>query len=525
MHWLGLGSNLLVRDGGIRGAVIATGGLPRELERLDERRVRASAGLACMLLAKRCVRWQLGPAAFFAGIPGTVGGALAMNAGAFGGETWTNVESVTTIDRRGELHERPRAEFEIDYRSVRGPANEWFLGATFRFEHDASSSMDAIKELLARRNAAQPLGVPSCGSVFRNPPGDFAGRLIEQAGLKGRRFGGAMVSDKHANFILNVRSRDGRRHRGADRRGACGRRAHERRAARARGPRDRRSRRRERRGSALMFGRKANRRRVESRVARLKLPTLGAVWLRRLRAALVLPLMAVAFYGVFKGVQLVLDQPVRNLVVEGTFQRVTPIQVEAAVADGLNAGFMTVESRRVARASAGARLGRSRQRRPALARHVDRARHRAPSRGALGRERAPERARRAVHRALAALRSRSCRVSRVRPAPSATSRAAISPCAASSRRPALSLERLELDERGAWRLVLGGGQEIRLGRRDIDERLYRFFDVVAPALAAELQPRRVRGFALHERFRRRLARRTAGESRGRRRGTGSWLEE
>ena len=204
VHWLGLGSNLLVRDGGIRGAVIATSRLPRELERLDERRVRASAGLACMLLAKRCVRWQLGPAAFFAGIPGTVGGALAMNAGAFGGETWTHVESVTTIDRGGDVHERARAEFEIGYRSVRGPASDWFLGATFRFEHDAVSSMQAIKTLLARRNATQPLGVPSCGSVFRNPSGDFAGRLIEQAGLKGHRLGGAMVSDKHANFILNV---------------------------------------------------------------------------------------------------------------------------------------------------------------------------------------------------------------------------------------------------------------------------------------------------------------------------------
>jgi UDP-N-acetylmuramate dehydrogenase len=203
VHWLGLGSNLLVRDGGIRGAVIATGSLPRELERLDEQRVRASAGLACMLLAKRCVRWQLGPSAFFAGIPGSIGGALAMNAGAFGGETWTHVESVTTIDRAGEVRERPREQFEVDYRSVRGPANEWYLGATFRFEHDASSSMDAIKTLLARRNAAQPVGMPSCGSVFRNPPGDFAGRLIEQAGLKGRRHGGAMVSDKHANFILN----------------------------------------------------------------------------------------------------------------------------------------------------------------------------------------------------------------------------------------------------------------------------------------------------------------------------------
>jgi UDP-N-acetylmuramate dehydrogenase len=204
VHWLGLGSNVLVRDGGIRGAVIATGSLARELERLDSGLVRASAGLPCMLLAKRCVRWQLGPAAFFAGIPGTVGGALAMNAGAFGGETWTNVESVTTIDRGGEVRERPRADFEIGYRTVHGPANEWFLGATFRFEHDASSSMDAIRSLLARRNAAQPLGVPSCGSVFRNPPGDFAGRLIEQAGQKGRRHGGAMVSDKHANFILNV---------------------------------------------------------------------------------------------------------------------------------------------------------------------------------------------------------------------------------------------------------------------------------------------------------------------------------
>jgi UDP-N-acetylmuramate dehydrogenase len=157
-----------------------------------------------MLLAKRCVRWHLGPAAFFAGIPGTVGGALAMNAGAFGGETWTHVESVTTVDRGGEIRERPRAEFEIGYRTVRGPANEWFLAGTFRFEHDESSSMEAIKALLARRNAAQPLGVPSCGSVFRNPPGDFAGRLIEQAGLKGLRRGGAMVSDKHANFILNV---------------------------------------------------------------------------------------------------------------------------------------------------------------------------------------------------------------------------------------------------------------------------------------------------------------------------------
>jgi UDP-N-acetylmuramate dehydrogenase len=148
------------------------------------------------------VRWQVGPAAFFAGIPGTVGGALAMNAGAFGGETWTHVESVATIDRSGELRERPRADFRVGYRSVRGADDEWFLAATFALQHDATTAR-GLKEMLARRNATQPLGVPSCGSVFRNPPGDYAGRLIEQAGLKGARIGGAVVSEKHENFIVN----------------------------------------------------------------------------------------------------------------------------------------------------------------------------------------------------------------------------------------------------------------------------------------------------------------------------------
>ena len=204
VYWLGLGSNLLVRDGGIRGAVIATARLPRLLEKVDDARVRAGAGLACMLLAKQCVRWHLGPAAFFAGIPGTVGGALAMNAGAFGGETWNHVEAVETLDRRGERRTRARADYAIGYRTVRGPGAEWFLSATFRFDRDAESSLATIKALLAKRNASQPLGIPSCGSVFRNPPGDFAGRLIEQAGLKGRRIGGALVSEKHANFIVNA---------------------------------------------------------------------------------------------------------------------------------------------------------------------------------------------------------------------------------------------------------------------------------------------------------------------------------
>ena len=206
VHFVGLGSNLLVRDGGIRGAVIATGALQRRLEHIGDGRVVAGAGLPCALLARQCVRWQLGPAAFFAGIPGSVGGALAMNAGAFGGETWEHVESVETIDRRGERRVRAREDFRIGYRSVRPlhGGEEWFLAATFRFEHDASLDKSAIKAMLDKRAASQPLGVASCGSVFRNPPGAYAGELIERVGLKGARHGGAMVSDKHANFIVNT---------------------------------------------------------------------------------------------------------------------------------------------------------------------------------------------------------------------------------------------------------------------------------------------------------------------------------
>lgn len=204
VHWLGLGSNVLVRDGGIRGAVIATSSLPKALERLDDDSVHAGAGLPCALLARQCVKWQLGPAAFFAGIPGTVGGALAMNAGAFGGETWDSLASVETIDRSGRVRTRQRAEYTIGYRSVQGPAGEWFVGGTWKLKRDTETTAQTIKDLLAKRNATQPLGLPSCGSTFRNPPGDFAGRLIERAGLKGLAIGGAVVSAKHANFIINT---------------------------------------------------------------------------------------------------------------------------------------------------------------------------------------------------------------------------------------------------------------------------------------------------------------------------------
>jgi UDP-N-acetylmuramate dehydrogenase len=201
--WLGVGSNLLVRDGGLPGVVISATRILRDLERADHYLVRAGAGLPCTQLAKQCIRWGLGPSEFFAGIPGTVGGALAMNAGAHGGETWERVESVRTIDGTGEIHDRASAEYSVSYRSVTGPANEWFLEAMFRFDPDATASMETLNTLLERRKSTQPLGLPSCGSVFRNPPDDHAARLIETADLKGFSIGGAEVSDKHANFIIN----------------------------------------------------------------------------------------------------------------------------------------------------------------------------------------------------------------------------------------------------------------------------------------------------------------------------------
>jgi UDP-N-acetylmuramate dehydrogenase len=150
------------------------------------------------------VRWGLGPAEFFAGIPGTVGGALAMNAGAFGGETWQHVVEVETIDRKGKRRRRPAGDYVPTYRHIEGPAGEGFLGCRLRFEPRRNANENEIRRLLARRKATQPIGELSCGSVFTNPEGDHAARLIETAGLKGLSIGGAQVSEKHANFIINV---------------------------------------------------------------------------------------------------------------------------------------------------------------------------------------------------------------------------------------------------------------------------------------------------------------------------------
>lgn len=203
VFWFGLGSNLLVRDGGLPGVVIAASGVFTELERRGDDEVRAGVSVPCTQLARQCIRWGLGPSEFFAGIPGTLGGALAMNAGAHGGETWERVREVTTIDRGGQVRRRHPGEYEIAYRSVSGPADEWFVSAVLGFDPSAEPSMDTLKDMLARRKETQPLGLPSCGSVFRNPPGDHAARLIEAAGLKGCRIGDAEVSEKHANFIIN----------------------------------------------------------------------------------------------------------------------------------------------------------------------------------------------------------------------------------------------------------------------------------------------------------------------------------
>ncbi len=203
--FLGLGSNLLVRDGGWRGSVVSLHGAKLHPEMRDGR-VHALAGVAAPKVARFAALHQLAGAEFLAGIPGTVGGALAMNAGCYGSETWEIVEEVATISRSGEIFRRKKDEFETGYRHCRlkTQAEEWFVSAQFRLHAgDGEKSRARIKELLARRIATQPLQLPNAGSVFRNPPGDHAARLIESCGLKGLARGGARVSEKHANFIVN----------------------------------------------------------------------------------------------------------------------------------------------------------------------------------------------------------------------------------------------------------------------------------------------------------------------------------
>ena len=205
IHWVGLGSNLLVRDGGVRGTVIMLSGKLNGLERLGEHAVRVEAGVASAKLARFSVQQGLRGAEFLAGVPGTVGGALAMNAGAFGGETWSVVTAVETMDHAGHIRTRLPSEYQIGYRSVQGPAGEWFIAGHFGLVPGNETEGQAlIKSLLAKRGATQPTQWPNAGSVFRNPPGDYSARLIERSGLKGFCIGAACVSELHANFIINT---------------------------------------------------------------------------------------------------------------------------------------------------------------------------------------------------------------------------------------------------------------------------------------------------------------------------------
>jgi UDP-N-acetylmuramate dehydrogenase len=203
---VGLGSNLLVRDGGFDGTAIFTHGALNTCREEVDGSFYVGVGVAAPKLARFAANHGRAGAEFLAGIPGTIGGALAMNAGCYGGETWAYVEAVEMINRAGLRVRRTRDNFAIGYRHVglKAAVDEVFAAAWFRFPAgDGVAARERISELLKKRIATQPLDLPNAGSVFRNPEGDHAARLIEAAGLKGTRIGGAQVSEKHANFIVN----------------------------------------------------------------------------------------------------------------------------------------------------------------------------------------------------------------------------------------------------------------------------------------------------------------------------------
>jgi UDP-N-acetylmuramate dehydrogenase len=207
--FVGLGSNLLVRDGGFDGTVVFTHHALTGIEQLpgDARpSFKAAAGVPSPHLARFVAKHGGAGAEWLAGVPGTIGGALAMNAGCYGGETWEHVIAAETVDRTGTLRLRKPTDYDVAYRHVelKGGAEEWFVSGVFVFERgEEAPAMKRMKDLLSKRVASQPLNQPNAGSVFRNPPNDHAARLIESCGLKGLTLGGAQVSTKHANFIVN----------------------------------------------------------------------------------------------------------------------------------------------------------------------------------------------------------------------------------------------------------------------------------------------------------------------------------
>ncbi len=205
VNFVGLGSNLLVRDDGVRGTVVVLHNALNRLQ-MEGNLIYADAGVTCAKLARFTAKQAKQGGEFWAGIPGTVGGALSMNAGCHGGETWDSVHRVLTIDLKGTVHERNAKEFVVAYRHVEMPVvNEWYVGAWFNLAvGDPEVSEQKIKTLLAKRLETQPLNLPNAGSTFRNPEGDYAARLVDACGLKGHIIGGAQISEKHANFIVNL---------------------------------------------------------------------------------------------------------------------------------------------------------------------------------------------------------------------------------------------------------------------------------------------------------------------------------
>jgi UDP-N-acetylmuramate dehydrogenase len=201
--FLGLGSNVLFPDGLLDATVIITVKGLGAIRVLDDHRLYVECGVSCAKVAKQSVQMGFADGAFFSGIPGSMGGALRMNAGAFGGETWRVVESVNILSRSGTIETVPANSLTVAYRHVELPDQGWFVSGNLAFQTPAVAGPDPISTLLKKRNHAQPIGSFSCGSVFKNPIGQFAAALIDQCGLKGMRIGDAVVSLKHANFIVN----------------------------------------------------------------------------------------------------------------------------------------------------------------------------------------------------------------------------------------------------------------------------------------------------------------------------------
>jgi UDP-N-acetylmuramate dehydrogenase len=198
--FLGLGSNLLLSDKGFPGVVIKL----TQLNQINysQNILFAQAGVTLNKLSRFCIANQLLGTEFLAAIPGTLGGALKMNAGAFGFETWTLIQSVQTINLSGKCFTRNVQDFNIGYRQILAKyPDEYFIGSTLTFKK--VKPKNNIQKLLEKRKQSQPIGLPTCGSVFKNPPHLFAAQLIEEAGLKGFCMNKVCVSDKHANFIIN----------------------------------------------------------------------------------------------------------------------------------------------------------------------------------------------------------------------------------------------------------------------------------------------------------------------------------